>query len=1408
MQYEDDATLRLRAETTEFTKQLNGLNEEAKKLRATLIDIEKSGGKGSENWHKVRNEIKENDKAAQALAKTLKNMNVSAMSMKQLENYAKSLQKEIATMDRNSKEFINTNKRLGEVQREYQRAKQEAMQLRQETETLAKPSLWQKLTGGINSVGGAFKAIMALQIIGYLVEGAKAVFGISEKFEKYNAVLKNALGSEKLAKQSMEAIKVLAKNTAFTVDELTEGYVKLVNRGMKPTEKQMLGMADLAASQGKSFDQLVEAILDAQTNEFVRLKEFGIIAKKSGDQVRISFGEANYVVKNTPEAIQGVIDKLGGLQGVAGANAEMMKTLGGAWSNIQDLMTNTVAAIGEKLRPVFIGLFDIFAKTVTFIGAVVNASDPLVQVFTELFDSVISLGNSFAGLIRDIFPKTINGGSMLKIIMQALAVSIRATLMPITLAVAGLRLFADVMQGVINGGKALMKIIGGDFKGAAAAFEKSKTNFTNVKTHAVDSFDKIKKGFTDAFVTHPQKTAPIAALAAGQGEKKRQDSITDEQKKGQKKQADEAKKHLEEIKKANDEALKKLNKLQDDAYLEFVKRTKGEVEAEKVKIQQILDAELLEIEQSKANEELKAKLRKAAVDKYTEELKSLQEKQQREIADLTDKWLTSEENKKIKSLQETAKKDLEIARKTITDKEVLAKVELEIEKNLQKEIAKVKEEEATKATEKQKKQAESRLKDELFILKQEESAVKTKYNNLEFASRNNAKELVKIRKNRADEELRIELAKLKAEEQAEIARAKAEIKDETELKQKLEQINDSYRTREVDAEQKAANEKIKIEEKENERRKKNREAIANAFGSLLKGDVNAFVDSINQMNLKEQKAWQKQLQKKAEYLAMGAQMAQEAIGFLNDLAQKRADNQLAILQKEYEASKAINEKSIQEQVAAIGVSEQKIKDIKQGYSDEVKGIKEQEEKKITEIQDLYGKLKGENAKAVFEEQVNLSAKEKDEKIKAATKSKEEEIRLANDAKTEKIIAAEATMNAEIASIQKRTDVDAATKDRMVANARAKAAAEIESATTEATQKISLAEDTANKSINSAKEEETAKITLMKQLMVADDAKAKTLIQGAKDEADKKVKLAETEKNEKLKILEAEKAKRLQEKKDLEAKMQQEERDAKQKEYDIKLKAWNAQKKADIASALISGALAVIKALAMGFPVGLVMAALSGVMSGVQIAKIKNQAPPAAPTFAKGGSLYPVRGVGGLPEGRGHGSRPGDDGIMLVETRTGKVRGEMEGNEWIVGRDQTAANLPILQAMHEKSKRGDKTPIDLDKLPSLSTRMWQYGGKFRMYEDGGPVGDGGGGGVVEGTGQAQAGFEQAQKATAEHTELLKKILENNGYMRKELGMLLMKVAMNTAETVNATKDTAQAIRAQNFNALVDKLGSFK
>jgi len=206
--------------------------------------------------------------------------------------------------------------------------------------------------GGFSkSLGSLGPAIIGAFSVTAVLGFAKAVFDTTANFEKLGAVLKNTLGSGAQASLALEGIKEFAKTTPFAVEELTASFVKLANQGFVPTTNQLRKLGDLASSTGKGFDQLTEAIIDAQVGEFERLKDFGIRASKEGDKVKFTFKDVETQVKFNNTAIREYILSLGDYEGVAGSAAAVSATLGGKVNNLGDAWDSFLNSIGTLLKP-------------------------------------------------------------------------------------------------------------------------------------------------------------------------------------------------------------------------------------------------------------------------------------------------------------------------------------------------------------------------------------------------------------------------------------------------------------------------------------------------------------------------------------------------------------------------------------------------------------------------------------------------------------------------------------------------------------------------------------------------------------------------------------------------------------------------------------------------------------------------------------------------------------------------------------------------------------------------------------------------------------------------------------------------------------------------------------------------
>ena len=195
-----------------------------------------------------------------------------------------------------------------------------------------------------SKVGGIIAGSFSIQAISSF---ARAVIEVRSEFEKFEAVLTNTLGSSSAAQLALADIKDMAAMTPFSVAELSGAFVKLTNYGLKPSMEAMRQYGDLASAVGKGFDQLAEAVADATTGEFERLKEFGIKSKKEGDKVTFTFKEQATQVDFTADAIENYITSLGDLEGVSGSMAAISETLGGKVSNLGDSFDSLLNTIGD-----------------------------------------------------------------------------------------------------------------------------------------------------------------------------------------------------------------------------------------------------------------------------------------------------------------------------------------------------------------------------------------------------------------------------------------------------------------------------------------------------------------------------------------------------------------------------------------------------------------------------------------------------------------------------------------------------------------------------------------------------------------------------------------------------------------------------------------------------------------------------------------------------------------------------------------------------------------------------------------------------------------------------------------------------------------------------------------------------
>lgn len=167
------------------------------------------------------------------------------------------------------------------------------------------------------------------------------VVSVQREFDVLNSSLKTVTGSSAAAEREMAWLKDFAKETPFGLAQATQGFVKMKALGLDPTRAALTSFGNTASAMGKDLNQMIEAVADASTGEFERLKEFGIKAKKEGDNVSLTFQGVTTTIRNSAADITKYLENIGNVS-FGGAMEERAKTLDG-----------TIAALGDTWDELF-----------------------------------------------------------------------------------------------------------------------------------------------------------------------------------------------------------------------------------------------------------------------------------------------------------------------------------------------------------------------------------------------------------------------------------------------------------------------------------------------------------------------------------------------------------------------------------------------------------------------------------------------------------------------------------------------------------------------------------------------------------------------------------------------------------------------------------------------------------------------------------------------------------------------------------------------------------------------------------------------------------------------------------------------------------------------------------------------
>lgn len=265
----------------------------------------------------------------------------------------------------------------------------------------------------VSAASNAFRSLRttAIGMVGAYVSlqaaasSFNSLLSTNTQYAQLNGALETIEGSADAASAAFDRLREFAKTTPFELDQSVSAYIRLRTLGLDASEKSMRAFGNTASAFGKSMIDYIEAVADASTFEFERLKEFGVKVRQEQDSLRVSFRGNTYEIAKDARAITEFLVGIGETD-FAGAMDRQMQGLVGKLSNLSDSFSSLKYEIGEGGFSGAVG--DAADRLAGFLQDMMTTNAP--RRFGEALGNSIRLGSeAVVKLAEEFAPKLIAG---------------------------------------------------------------------------------------------------------------------------------------------------------------------------------------------------------------------------------------------------------------------------------------------------------------------------------------------------------------------------------------------------------------------------------------------------------------------------------------------------------------------------------------------------------------------------------------------------------------------------------------------------------------------------------------------------------------------------------------------------------------------------------------------------------------------------------------------------------------------------------------------------------------------------------------------------------------------------------------------------------------------------------------
>jgi tape measure domain-containing protein len=276
--------------------------------------------------------------------------------------------------------------------------------------------------GLIASYGRLAAAIAGGFAVTKVSQAVRDVLQVGAQFELLGKQLESLYGSSAKGEQAMAWIRQFTTNTAYELDQVTQGFIKLKAFGLDPMDGTYQAIADQAATLGGSQEALQGIVLalgqawskqKLQGEEALQLIERGVpvwdlLAQATGRNT-VELQQMSAAGKLGRDTIRALIDEMG--RANSGAATGAMDTLAGQFSNLKDNWAAFLNLVADS------GALDYFRDEIKTINEAIKemaetgelqewaqkAADAIVWIADHIKDSAVFItqhADAIAALLK------------------------------------------------------------------------------------------------------------------------------------------------------------------------------------------------------------------------------------------------------------------------------------------------------------------------------------------------------------------------------------------------------------------------------------------------------------------------------------------------------------------------------------------------------------------------------------------------------------------------------------------------------------------------------------------------------------------------------------------------------------------------------------------------------------------------------------------------------------------------------------------------------------------------------------------------------------------------------------------------------------------------------------------------